>query len=176
MSSFANIEQAGITDVGVRRSHNQDGHAVLLAADVDQWRKQGHVFLVADGMGAHAVGEKASELAAGIIPHTYHKYAGQGAVAALHKAFLEANTSIHSRGQQNREFAGMGTTATALVLRPDGAWVGHVGDSRLYRVRGTHIEQLTFDHSALWELAQERRRSGEGAWRPQQSHPALSRS
>jgi serine/threonine protein phosphatase PrpC len=108
---------------------------------------------VADGMGAHAVGELASELAVGIIPHTYDKYAGQGTASALRKAFIEANTSIHNRGQQNREFEGMGTTATALVLRPDGAWVAHVGDSRVYRVRDGQIDQLSFDHSMVWEYA-----------------------
>lgn len=156
MSSFNNVEQASITDVGVRRGHNQDHFAVLLATDQEQWTTQGHVFLVADGMGAHAVGEKASELAANIIPHSYQKHAGRGAASALRKAFTEANTTIHTLGQQNREFKGLGTTATALVLRPDGAWVGHVGDSRVYRVRGERIDQLSFDHSLLWEHARHR--------------------
>jgi protein phosphatase len=153
VTGFDDIEHASLTDVGVRRSHNQDSHAILLAADPHQWQTRGHVFLVADGMGAHAVGELASELAVGIIPHTYDKHAGQGTAAALRKAFVEANASIHSRGQQNPEFAGMGTTATALVLRPDGAWVAHVGDSRAYRVRAGQIEQLSFDHSMVWEYA-----------------------
>jgi protein phosphatase len=104
-------------------------------------------------MGAHAVGEKASEQAAAVIPHTYHKYAPQGPAPALRKAFVEANASIHACGQQNREFEGMGTTSTALLLRPDGAWIGHVGDSRAYRIRGGFIEQLSYDHSLVWEYA-----------------------
>jgi protein phosphatase len=111
------------------------------------------VFLVADGMGAHAVGELASELAVSIIPHTFGKHVQNGAASALRKAFVEANASIHARGQQNREFEGMGTTTSALLLRPDGAWVGHVGDSRVYRIRGNRIEQLSFDHSLVWEYA-----------------------
>ncbi len=154
---FDNIEHASLTDVGVRRSHNQDNHAILLASDPEKWTHQGHLFLVADGMGAHAVGEKASELAASIIPHTYHKHAQQGPVPALRKAFIEANASIHSRGQQNREFEGMGTTGTALLLRAEGAWVGHVGDSRAYRIRDGRIEQLTFDHSLVWVYARQQR-------------------
>ena len=153
MTRFDQIEHACVTDVGVRRSHNQDNHAVQLAGDDEQWRQRGHLFLVADGMGAHAVGEKASEQAAAVIPHTYHKYAPQGPAAALRKAFIEANASIHACGQQNREFEGMGTTSTALLLRPDGAWVGHVGDSRAYRVRAGVIEQLSYDHSLVWEYA-----------------------
>src|SRR5262249_1605452 len=85
----------------------------------------------------------------------------EGPAAALRKAFLEANASIHARGQQNLDFKGMGTTTTALVLQPAGAWVGHVGDSRAYRVRHGHIEQLTFDHSWVWELAKRQRVSRE---------------
>jgi protein phosphatase len=155
VTGFENIEYASLTDVGVRRSHNQDNYAILLASDAEKWRHEGHLFLVADGMGAHAVGEKASELAASIIPHAYSKHAQQGPVPALRKAFIEANTSIHARGQQNREFEGMGTTGTALLLRAEGAWVGHVGDSRAYRVRDGQIDQLSFDHSLLWVYARQ---------------------
>jgi protein phosphatase len=153
VAGFDNIEYASLTDVGVRRSHNQDAYAVLPATDADQWQGRGHLFLVADGMGAHAVGELASKLAVDGIPHIYTKYVQDGPIAALRKAFVETNVSIHNRGQQNREFEGMGTTATALVISPEGAWVGHVGDSRAYRVRDGRIEQLSFDHSLVWELA-----------------------
>jgi serine/threonine protein phosphatase PrpC len=150
---FDQIEHAVLTDVGVRRSHNQDNFAVQLASDDDHWRQRGHLFVVADGMGAHAVGEKASEQAASVIPHTYNKHAQSGAVQALRKSFTEANASIHAFGQANKEFEGTGTTATALLLRPEGAWVAHVGDSRAYRIRGSTIEQLSYDHSLVWEYA-----------------------
>jgi serine/threonine protein phosphatase PrpC len=153
VTRFDQIEHASLTDVGVRRSHNQDSHAIQLARDDEQWHERGHLFLVADGMGAHAVGEKASEQAAGLIPHTYHKHVQQGPRAALRKAFMEANATIHACGQQNREFTGMGTTTTALLIRPEGAWIGHVGDSRAYRIRNGMIEQLSFDHSWVWEVA-----------------------
>ena len=153
MTRFDQIEHASLTDVGVRRSHNQDDFAVHLAVDEAQWEGRGHLFLVADGMGAHAVGEKASEQAASVVPHIYHKHTQEGPAAALRKAFVEANASIHACGQQNREFQGMGTTSTALVLRPEGAWVAHVGDSRIYRIRDGQVEQLTYDHSLVWEYA-----------------------
>jgi protein phosphatase len=158
VTGFDNIEHASLSDVGFRRSHNQDSHAILLAGEEDQWRTQGHLFLVADGMGAHAVGEMASELAAGIIPHAYHKQVRQFSPAqALRKAFIEANSSIHHRGQRNREFEGMGTTSTALLLRPEGVWIAHVGDSRAYRIRDGSIQQLSFDHSLVWEYARRQR-------------------
>jgi protein phosphatase len=153
VTRFDQIEHACLTDVGVRRSHNQDNYAIQLASDEEGWRQRGHLFLVADGMGAHAVGEKASEQAAHIVPHIYQKHAQQGPPQALRRAFVEANAAIHTCGQQNREFEGMGTTATALLLRPDGAWVGHVGDSRCYRIRGGTVDQLSYDHSLLWEYA-----------------------
>src|SRR5437588_4104701 len=126
---------------------------ILPAGDLEHWRERGHFSLVADGMGAHAVGELASKLAVDSIPHIYSKYAQDGPITALRKAFVETNVTIHTRGQQNKEFEGMGTTATALLLKPEGAWVAHVGDSRAYRVRGGQIEQLSFDHSLVWELA-----------------------
>lgn len=147
------IEFASQTDMGQKRSNNQDSHASHMASDKAQWKERGHVFLVADGMGAHAVGELASKMAVEIIPHTYHKHAINVGVPALRKAFIEANASIHAKGQQNPEFGGMGTTTTALVLRPEGAWIGHVGDSRAYRVRHGVIEQMSFDHSLVWEMA-----------------------
>ncbi len=153
MTGFDQLTHAVRTDVGVRRSHNQDAFAADPAGDPERFTAHGHLFLVADGMGGHAVGEKASAKAVRDIPHTYHKHAPEGPAQALRKAFTEANASIHAIGQENPEFRGLGTTATALLLRPEGAWVGHVGDSRAYRIRDGVIEQLTFDHSAVWEIA-----------------------
>jgi protein phosphatase len=150
---YDQFEHASLTDVGVRRTHNQDAHAVVLAGTVEEWQEKGHIFIVSDGMGAHAVGEMASEMAAKGIPLAFHKHTAAGVAVALERAFQETNASIHERGQQNPEFKNMGTTSTALVLRPEGAWVAHVGDSRLYRVRNGRIEQLSYDHSLVWETA-----------------------
>jgi protein phosphatase len=161
VSGFDEIDYASLTDVGVRRSHNQDAHVAVPATDLELWRERGHVFLVADGMGGHAVGELASKMAVDNIPHVFSKHLQEGTAAALRKAFSEANASIHNRGKQNREFHRMGTTGTALVLRPEGAWVGHVGDSRAYRIRGGVIEQLSFDHRMVWEMARRQRKRPE---------------
>ncbi|MBX9627890.1 MAG: protein phosphatase 2C domain-containing protein [Gemmataceae bacterium] len=153
MPGFQPVRFAALTDVGVKRSHNQDDCAAQPAADGPGWEAHGHVFVVADGMGGHAVGEKASAKAVRDIPFLYLRYARDGAAAALRRAFEEANAGIFTIGQENPEFRGLGTTSTALVVRPDGAWVGHVGDSRAYRVRDGVAEQLTFDHSWVWEIA-----------------------
>lgn len=148
------VRFASLTDVGIKRSHNQDACAAQTATDDKHFRNVGHVFVVADGMGGHAVGEKASARAVGDIPLTFKKHVTvEGSEAAIRRAFLEANAGIHQIGTNNPEFKGLGTTSTALFLRPEGAWVGHVGDSRAYRIRGSQVEQLTFDHSWVWEIA-----------------------
>lgn len=146
------LEYVHLTDIGMRRSNNQDAHTVVLASDMESWRKRGHFFMVADGMGAHAAGELASELAVDGVPHLYHKYGELSAPEALQKAIHETNTKVHRKGEENADFRNMGTTASALVLLPQGALVAHIGDSRIYRLREGKIDQLTFDHSLVWEL------------------------
>ncbi len=147
------LEYVALTDVGMRRANNQDAHAEVLAPDAEGWLNRGHLFIVCDGMGAHAAGELASKMAADGIPHTYLKMRDQPAADAIRKSIEEANDQIFSRGQANPDFQGMGTTASALVLLPQGAVAAHVGDSRVYRLRGKRLEQLTFDHSLVWEMS-----------------------
>jgi len=144
------------SDIGLRRGNNQDSLAVALAGSQQEWERRGHLFVVADGMGAHAAGEMASRIAADVIPLTYQKLADQPPHEALLEAVHDANAQIHKRAQSEPEFHGMGTTSTALLLLPQGAVVAHVGDSRAYRLRDGRLEQFTFDHSLVWEL----RRSG----------------
>jgi protein phosphatase len=153
VSAFEPVRHAALTDVGVKRSHNQDACTAQPAVDAAGFASHGHVFVVADGMGGHAVGEKASAKAVRDIPFLYSKHARDGVIPAIRRAFQETNAGIYAIGQQNPEFRGLGTTSTALILRPEGVWVGHVGDSRAYRVRDGQAEQLTFDHSWVWEIA-----------------------
>ncbi len=146
------LDVAVLSDIGLRRANNQDSYAVAMAGDQADFQQRGHLFLVADGMGAHAAGELASKLAADIVSLTYRKLLDQSPAEAVVSALLEANRQIHTRGEAGPEFRGMGTTACTLLLLPTGAMVAHVGDSRAYRLRGRRIEQLTFDHSLVWEL------------------------
>jgi len=146
------MQRAVVSDVGMRRTSNQDAIAVLPAGDLTNWRERGHLFLVADGMGAHAGGELASRLAADGIPHTYYTHRDKPAAEAIRLAIIETNAQIHQRGSANTDFHNMGTTASVLLLLPEGAVVGHVGDSRVYRLRQNELDQVTFDHSLLWEM------------------------
>lgn len=146
------LEHAALSDTGLRRTSNQDSLVVQPATSSPAYEQRGHLFVVADGMGAHAAGELASKMAADIIPLTYHKLREQPPLIALRQSFEDANEKIFNRGRANAEFHGMGTTASGLLLLPSGAVVAHVGDSRVYRARRGRIEQLSFDHSLAWEM------------------------
>jgi len=151
------IQFASLSDVGFRRQNNQDSCVVTLAPDREQWQQRGHLFVVADGMGGHAVGELASKMAVDTVPHTFDKLRNQHPLAALKASLETANHKIYERGALNRDFLRMGTTCTTLLLGPLGAVIGHVGDSRAYRVRRQQVDQLTRDHSLVWELIQQRK-------------------
>jgi len=146
------IQYASISDIGFRRQNNQDSSVIQLCPDREQWPDKGHLFVVADGMGGHAVGELASKIAVDTIPHNFFKMKNVDQKTAIHDSITAANNAIYERGTLNRDFERMGTTCTSLVLSPEGVVIGHVGDSRAYRIRADHIDQLTFDHSLQWEL------------------------
>ncbi|TWT79244.1 Serine/threonine phosphatase stp [Planctomycetes bacterium CA13] len=141
-----------LTDVGMRRANNQDSLACLPASSGERFADRGHLFVVADGMGAHAAGEMASRIATDHIAMQYFRSIEGNCAEALRVAVEEANIEIFRRGQQNPEFYNMGTTASSLVLLSSGALIAHVGDSRIYRLRNGVLEQLTFDHSLVWEF------------------------
>jgi len=137
------------TDIGRRRANNQDSKAILPAHGQ---RTRGWLFLVADGMGAHAAGELASAIAASRVPKIYDEQSHYSPPLALRTSIEQANGEIYAKGESGVEHRGMGTTCTVLVLHQRGAIVGHVGDSRAYRVRDRRIVQLSRDHSLVWEL------------------------
>ena len=164
------VQYATISDIGMRRKNNQDSAAVQLCGDHEVWSQYGHLFIVADGMGGHAVGELASKIAVDTIPLAFFKSRAEDTQKALLEAIENANAAINERGTQNADFKRMGTTCVALVLSPQGAITGHVGDSRIYRVRDDRIEQLTFDHSLHWELQRAGRLKPGDVFLPEAKH------
>src|SRR5204862_2462343 len=120
------FQYATVSDVGMRRTTNQDSYAVQLADTQEAWEQRGHVFVVADGMGGHAGGELASKLAVEGIPHLFHKHGDMTPPEALMKAIAETNSEVNRRGSANIDFRDMGTTCSILVLLPQGALVGHI--------------------------------------------------
>ncbi len=112
-------------------------------------------------MGAHAAGETASDLATKTVPAAYQRLASRSPPLALESSIRQANDLINQQGDASAELRGMGTTCTALAILPRGALVGHVGDSRAYRIRGGTIEQFSQDHSLAWEVEARQPRGGE---------------
>ena len=103
-------------------------------------------------MGAHAAGELASKIATDVVPLSYRKLLDQPPPRCPACGGRRRQPPNPRPGRCQHRFRGMGTTATVLVLLPAGGLVAHVGDSRAYRLRGRQIEQLTFDHSLVWEM------------------------
>lgn len=157
MDSSANrwkpaLRFAAKSDIGLRRKNNQDSHSELLATTQRQWQERGHLFVVADGMGAHAAGEVASKIATETITMSYSKRTNELPHKAILDAVYDAHNQIREQSDLDDAFRDMGTTVDALLILPHGAIVAHVGDSRVYRVRNNQIEQLTSDHSLVWEV------------------------
>ncbi|MCR9198322.1 MAG: protein phosphatase 2C domain-containing protein [Planctomycetaceae bacterium] len=151
------VQYASLTDVGMRRAANQDSLAVRLCSEYTEWEQCGHLFVVADGMGGHSVGDLASRISVESLPQAYFKMEAESISERLRSAIREANRAINDKARENPEFADMGTTCSTLALSPYGAHVGHVGDSRVYRVRNGEIQQLSFDHSLQWEMIRQGR-------------------
>lgn len=145
----------GMTDVGLQRDHNEDSYAVL---------SEYGLYIVADGMGGHRAGDVASRIATDSISEFFRSTANDDATwpiafdanltedeNRLLSGILIANRRIFERSIRSRECAGMGTTVVGAVFskRRNRLYVGHVGDSRAYRVRAGTIQQLTRDHSLI---------------------------
>lgn len=139
------------TDPGCQRELNEDQIFFHRPDDPALLKKKGLLVLVADGMGGHSAGEVASGMAVEIINRAYFDDASTPG-AALKSALQQANSEIHKASLGQDGLRGMGTTCTALVLQNGSAVAAHVGDSRLYLVRGGQIYLMTEDHSEVMEM------------------------
>jgi PPM family protein phosphatase len=138
---------AGITDPGLVRSVNQDTYHI---------DPTGRFFMVADGMGGHAGGQEASRLAIEAMYGHFERFweSDDSSRDLLEQSFLKANQAILQDQKAHPERRDMGTTAVAVLFRRDEVWCAHVGDSRLYRLRGAKLEQLTQDHTWIARAVQ----------------------
>src|SRR5262245_10012349 len=138
---------AALSDVGMVRSGNEDSffaHAT----------KGGGLFIVADGMGGHAAGEVASEMAVQIVSRelgTIHQLSGQGPRDKVAESIRNANRAIYERTINESDKQGMGTTVSVLLVSGARWLIGQVGDSRVYLLRDGALTQLTKDHSYVQE-------------------------
>src|SRR5580692_3165906 len=146
---------SGLTDVGLQRDHNEDSYAVLSEYDL---------FVVADGMGGHRAGDVASRIATETISEFFRSTANEDVTWPFHfdtnlseeenrllTGIRVANRQIFERSTRSREYHGMGTTVVGAVFSPkkQRMYIGHVGDSRCYRIRDGQIRLMTRDHSLI---------------------------
>jgi protein phosphatase len=139
------ITSAGRTDVGVIRSGNEDSY--LMVPDRG-------IFVVADGMGGHAAGEVASDMAVHYVARELDSLRGlsdEQVAERMRGAIRTANGAIFQRTLTEHDKRGMGTTVTALTLFESRFLIGQVGDSRAYLLRDNKLSQLTKDHSYVQE-------------------------
>ncbi len=147
------IRYAAKTDVGMKRSHNEDYFSLI---------EDEQLFIVADGMGGHASGEVASKMAAEAISEFYQRTKDEEATwpykmdrqlnyteNRLVCGIKLANYRIFHAAASEIRFKGMGTTVVTALVQGDRVYIAHVGDSRCYRVRKGAIQQMTRDHSLL---------------------------
>ena len=149
------LEIASHTDPGMVRSHNEDS----IASVPDQG-----LVVLADGMGGYNAGEVASGMATTVLttelrqlldehaPHEVDPQSGhKAALKMLQQQIAKANTSIYQASQSQPQYAGMGTTLVVALFYDNKVMVAHIGDSRLYRLRGSEFSQVSKDHSLLQE-------------------------
>ena len=148
---MCHLDHSGISDQGRVRFRNEDFIAHEVPADPDVRRRQGCLFVVADGVGGSGAGNVASREATQALVRAYYDSA-RPPERALRDAIFRANIHVYDLGLRGGKFR-METTLVALALVGDRAYIAHVGDSRLYRVRHAgHAEPLTRDHSEVAEL------------------------
>mgnify|MGYP002336156699 CR=1 FL=1 len=139
----------GLTDPGRIRDGNED--CIATRPDIG-------LAILADGMGGHLAGEVASRMAVEIVTRHFAEtlnagsWTGDDAAGAITDAIHAANLAIYEAARARPECAGMGSTIVVALFAADRMWVGHVGDSRLYRLRAGTLTQLTQDHSVIQEL------------------------
>jgi protein phosphatase len=143
------------TDVGLVRSENQDFGIYTTPREESSSHPGGRLLVVADGMGGHRGGATASRLAGETVKAQYLGSETYDINQALREALTRANARIFTEAQANPDLRGMGTTTSALVVKNNQAWFAHVGDSRIYLVRGDEIRQITEDHSLVASMVRE---------------------
>ncbi|HZO71382.1 MAG TPA: Stp1/IreP family PP2C-type Ser/Thr phosphatase [Ktedonobacteraceae bacterium] len=151
MSKQLRLDVAQLTDVGRKRPHNEDNMAYVIPKDPQVMARKGALFIVADGMGGHAAGEVASEIAVDTVSNVYYQDDSEDIAVSLLHAIKRTNALIHQRAAENMLRSGMGTTCVAAVLRGNMVLIANVGDSRAYLVRRGQVRQVSQDHSWVEE-------------------------
>ena len=148
------LEAASLTDVGLQRANNEDSCLYWEPERNDEFHRKGRLAVIADGMGGHDGGQEASRMAVETVRHVYeHDFTGDSQ-STLVAGLQTAHNSIQRFAAEHPQFTGMGTTCTALAIVDRKLSFAHVGDSRLYLLRGDKLSRLTRDHSYVSRLVE----------------------
>jgi PPM family protein phosphatase len=148
------VEVASLTDIGCQRENNEDSLGYWEPQSEEEFQRKGRLAVIADGMGGYEGGQEASRLAVETVRDIYDRTAAGDPRAALIEGFEAAHERIRHYAEEHPELQGMGTTCTAFALNHHRLQFVHVGDSRLYLVRGATITRLTRDHSYVGRLVE----------------------
>ena len=146
------MEFWGLTDSGKVRQNNQDVFRTLYDEKLDTL-----LLVVCDGMGGANAGNIASELAADIFVEYMAGFFEEAAKSSdasmkMADAIVAANRAVYEKSLSDSEFAGMGTTLVAALVTPQGEVIANIGDSRLYHVTKSKVQQITKDHSVVEDM------------------------
>ncbi|MDI9641252.1 protein phosphatase 2C domain-containing protein [Kamptonema cortianum] len=164
------VTVAAKTDMGRVRENNEDKFEYFLPESEGELASKGLIFLVCDGMGGHEAGQIASELACKTFIDVYRNHPSDDAAVAAKSGVAAANRFILDVGRAIPSRRGMGTTLSGLLLVQEKAIIVQVGDSRVYRLRGGELSQLTVDHTWVEETVRAGMLSREEAEQHQYRH------
>ncbi len=161
------LQASFVSSVG-RRTVNEDSALTYVPRDAWTLAHKGALFAVADGIGGHNAGQVASRLALQTMVNAFYSDPSTEIQSSLERAIQTANEQVWQRAASRVEWRGMGTTLLAVIVRGNQVYVGNVGDSRAYLLRGANFWQVTRDHSYAAELAGQSRafssRAGQTSW------------
>ncbi len=153
-----------ISDIGKRRERNEDSCVMAAPNDIELLDGCGFLFAVADGMGGASAGERASRLALDTFSEVFYRGAPTNLPDRMRTSIEDANATVFQTAESDAELHGMGTTLTAMSIVGDAAYVGQVGDSRVYLQRlDAPLLQVTEDHSLVAEQVRDGLLSAEEA-------------
>ncbi|HRA21713.1 MAG TPA: protein phosphatase 2C domain-containing protein, partial [Anaerolineae bacterium] len=148
------------TDKGGVRDNNEDFYSFVPFSNLPldrrptsaDYERKGLMYVVADGMGGAVAGEVASRMAVRAVVEGYYADVDGNVPTSLLRALRDANVAVYRHSLTSPTLQGMGTTLTALVLHDGFAYCGHVGDTRLYRLRDGQLERISKDHTMVQGL------------------------
>src|SRR5215472_2860466 len=148
------LEVATLTDVGRQRLNNEDSFLYWEPESDGEFASKGRLAVIADGMGGYEGGQEASRLAVETVRYVYDRDSETDPQTALVNGLRSAHGSIQRFAVDHPQFAGMGTTCTAVSIVERRLYFAHIGDSRLYLIRAGSVSRLTRDHSYVGRLVE----------------------